>query len=101
MKREKRMTYTSNNRDAFDSQRHISGQLSRIPPSEPKGFELREGQEEQHFHEAEEDLIDMQKATPGSTPILLARPSISAYASSSSTFGPACASLTAPAVPAR
>ena len=57
------MAYTPNNHDAFDSQRHISGQLGHLPLPEPKGFERREAQE------PEDEVLDTQKAIPSATPV--------------------------------
>lgn len=57
------MAYTPNNHDAFDSQRHISGQLGHLVRSEPKGFERREAQE------AQDEVLDMQKALPSATTV--------------------------------
>ena len=57
------MTYTPDNHDAFDSKRHISGQLGHLPLPEPKGFERREAQE------PKDEVLDTQKAIPAATPV--------------------------------
>jgi hypothetical protein len=54
------MTYTPPNRDAFDRQRHISGQLQHNPQPAPKGFEQRE---------LGDELLEPTKSVPTSTTV--------------------------------